>query len=586
MPSATNRLTMSARQAARSLLTLDRSVGRGLTILALLMIASALSEGLGMVLLVPMLATLNPAGSGSGRIAAWLATIGLPARLGPLLFLFVTLVLLRAVISHFRALIGMRVQAEIVDGLRRRAWSALLHCDWRVLSAMRQSDSASLLVTSIDQVGTSVQQALAAAATGFTLAGIGLAALVISPTITLGIMAGGALVLLAYRRMRLRATSLGEQLNEAYGRVYGQIQEGLSALRVIKSFGREAASEERLMDEFGALRRSQAAFVRDVGLGQIALQGGGALVLALLVWLAIARWHAGMVTVLPMVALSARALPLLGALQEAWQNWAHARPAFAATRTLTAEAEAAREPDFAETQAPGLDKVIAVTDVTVRFLGRTAPALNCINLVIPARGLTALTGPSGAGKSTLADLLGGLIAPDSGSVDVDGTVLDGGARRAWRTRVAYVQQEPVLFSGTLRDNLQWGSPNAGEEQLWRALEDASALFVRDLPQALDTPLGEGGRHLSGGERQRAVLARALLRDPALLILDEATSALDAGNEAAIVAALQRLKNRMAVVVICHRGALVEIADRVISMEDGQVVAVRDNRAKTVLGDLT
>lgn len=577
----TNRLGRSTLLAVRSLVTLDRSLRRGLTKLALLMLASALTEGLGLVLLVPMLAALNPAGAGSGQIAALLAKIGLPVRLEPLLALFVALVLLRAVIGHFRALIGLRVQAEIVDGLRRRAWSALLHCDWRVLSAMRQSDSASLLVTSIDRVGNSVHQALAAAATGFTLAGIGLAALVISPTITLGIMAGGALVLLAYRRMRLRATSLGEQLNQAYGRVYGQIQEGLSALRVIKSFGREQSAEERLMDEFGALRRSQAAFVRDIGLGQIALQGGGALVLALLVWLAMTHWHADMATVLPMVALSARALPLLGALQEAWQNWAHARPAFAATQTLTAEAEAAREPDFAETQAPCLDKVIVLTGVTVRFRGRSVPALDGINLVIPARGLTALIGPSGAGKSTLADLLGGLIAPDAGTIDVDGMVLDGGARRAWRTRVAYVQQEPVLFSGTLRENLQWAAPDAGEERVWRALDDASAHFVRDLPHGLDTPLGEGGRQLSGGERQRVVLARALLRDPALLILDEATSALDARNEMVIVAALQRLKSRMAVVVICHRGALVEIADRVVSMENGQIAAFRDNRDTAV-----
>ena len=539
--------------------------------LALLMLASALSEGLGMVLLVPMLATLSPAGTGSGRITALLATLGLPVRLEPLLSLFVILVMLRAVIGHFRALIGLRVQAGIVDGLRRRAWSALLHCDWRVLSAMRQSDSASLLVTSIDRVGTSVHQAMAAAATGFTLAGIGLAALVISPSITLGIMAGGALVLLAYRQMRLRAASLGEQLNGVYGRVYGQIQESLSALRVIKSFGREQSAEERLMDEFGALRRSQAAFLRDIGRGQIALQGGGALVLALLIWLAISRWHAGAATVLPMVALFARALPLLGALQEAWQNWAHARPAFAATRILTAEAEAAREPDFAETEAPGLDKVIALTGVTVRFLGRTAPALHGIDLAIPARGLTALTGPSGAGKSTLADLLGGLITPDAGTIDVDGTVLDGGIRRAWRTRVAYVQQDPVLFSGTVRDNLLWAAPDAVEAALHNALADAAATFVLDLPEGLETRIGDGGRGLSGGERQRLMLARALLRHPALLILDEATSALDAENEAQIAAALVRLKARMAILVIAHRGALAEIADQTYTLANGRLI---------------
>jgi ATP-binding cassette subfamily C protein len=285
--------------------------------------------------------------------------------------------------------------------------------------------------------------------------------------------------------------------------------------------------------------------------------------------------------VLPMVALFVRALPLLGALQEAWQNWAHARPALAAAQALIAEAETGREPDFAEMQAAELREVLVVTKASVRFPGRLAPALDGVDLAIPARGLTALTGPSGAGKSTLADLLSGLIAPDAGTFAVDSVVLTGGARRAWRTRVAYVQQEPVLFSGTLRSNLLWAAPQVSEERLWQALEDASALFVRDLPQGLDTPLGEAGRQLSGGERQRLVLARALLRDPVLLILDEATSALDARNEEAIVEALQRLKSRLAIVVISHRGALVEIADRVVAMERGRIVAIRENRANTV-----
>jgi ATP-binding cassette subfamily C protein len=553
---------------------IDPRIRRRAALLSLLMLASALTEGLGLVLLVPMLGALGETGLGGGsRLARALTALGVPISLEPLLAMFVALAVARAVIGHARSLAGLRVQIAIVDGLRRRAWSALLHCDWRVLSAMRQSDNASLLVSNIDRVGYGVQQALAAVSTCITLGGIGLAALAISPGIMLGATIGGALVLLAYRGMRRRAAELGEQMSEAYGRVYCQIQEGLGALRVIKSFGREQQAEEQLVEGFGALRRSEAAYIRDVGLGQIALQGGGALLLALLVWFAITQWHAQAITVLPMVALFARALPLLGALQVSWQNWAHARPALAAAQALIAEAEAGREEDFAEALAPSFQKTLVLTQVTVCFFGRLAPALDAVDLVISARGLTAITGPSGAGKSTIADLMGGLIAPDAGTIAIDSVILDGGARRAWRSRVAYVQQEPVLFSGTLRDNLLWASPQVSEARLWQALEDASALFVRDLPQGLDTPLGESGRQLSGGERQRVVLARALLRDPVLLILDEATSALDAGNEEAIVEALQRLKSRLAIVVICHRGALVNIADRVVTMECGRVVSL-------------
>jgi ATP-binding cassette subfamily C protein len=541
--------------------------------LGLLMIASALTEGLGLLLLVPMLGVLGAGQSGGGRISQFLTTLGIPLELGPLLLLFVALVLLRAAIGYCKALAAMRFEMTLVDGLRARAWRALLHADWRMLVTMQQSDNASLLITNIDRIGHGVNQAITALATLITLAGIGAAALAISPQISLTALAGGSLVLFAYRGMRRRAAMLGEQLGDAYGQVHGSLSEGLGALRVIKSFGREDRAEADGTLGFKALRQAQLTFLRDMGRGQIALQGGGAAVLAALVWLGITRWHITAAAILPLVALFARALPLLGALQESWQNWSHARPAMTATMDLIDRAEAAREPDEDGTPPPELTREIALDSVTVRFPGRPQAALDRITLTIPARQTTALIGASGAGKSTLADLIGGLIAPDAGGITIDGAALDGPVRRAWRRRVAYVQQEPVLFAGTIRDNLLWAEPGANEDRLHAALRDASAGFVLTLPQGLDTSVGDGGRQLSGGERQRIVLARALLRDPALLILDEATSALDAANEAAIAEALGRLRERLTIIIIGHRGALSVLADQIVTLKDGQIAEI-------------
>ncbi len=137
--------------------------------------------------------------------------------------------------------------------------------------------------------------------------------------------------------------------------------------------------------------------------------------------------------------------------------------------------------------------------------------------------------------------------------------------------MAYVQQDPVLLSASLRDNLRWAAPEADDAALMAALRAASAGFALDLPHGLDTMLGDGGRQLSGGERQRLMLARALLRDPALLILDEATSALDPENEARIAEALVGLKQRIAVIVIGHRGILTELADQRIPLEHGKQI---------------
>ena len=277
---------------------------------------SAITEGIGLVLLVPMLGALSVSGGLGNGSAGLLHKLGASLSLETLLWLFVLLVLVRAVINHWRALVAMRINHDLVDGLRLRAWHALLHCDWRLLSRQRQTDNASLLISNIDRVGNGAFDAVAVVTAGFTLVGLGLAAMVISPTITLWATLGGTIVLLAYRGMRRRAAELGERLGEAYARVYGEIAEGLGALRVIKSFGAEQRAESKLADEFAELRRTERKFQWDQGIGQVALQGGGAALLALVVWYAIRQRDADIATVLPMVALFARALPLLGTLQE------------------------------------------------------------------------------------------------------------------------------------------------------------------------------------------------------------------------------------------------------------------------------
>ncbi len=542
-----------------------------------LMVASALTEGVGLVLLVPILSLFGAGGSdgASGRIASLLAAIGIPTALAPLLALFVVLVSLRAVLNHVRAMAALRLQVDAVDALRRRTLAALVHCDWRTLVSMRQSDNASLLISSVGRVGIGIGQAVIALSALVTLGGLGLAGLAISAPVTLATGLAGATVLFAYRGMRRRATRIGERLTVAAARVHGSLGEGLGALRVIKSFGREAEAQRAASDDLLALREAQLAYQRDSGLGQIALQAGGAAVLALVVWLAMSVWRIGPATILPLVALFARVLPLLGALQDAWQHWAHSRPAAEQALALIARAEAAREPgdDVPASAIAPPQRDIVLERVEVRFPGRENAVLEGIDLTIPARGITALLGPSGAGKSTIADLLGGLIAPDAGTIRIDGAALDGTARRAWRHRVAYVQQEAVLFSGTIRENLLWADPAATEARMLAALAQASAKFVSALPKGLDTAIGDGGRQFSGGERQRLVLARALLRDPALLILDEATSALDSANEEAIAAVLDSLRERLAVVVICHRGILAEIADQRVMVQGGRIVSI-------------
>jgi ATP-binding cassette subfamily C protein len=546
---------------------IDRRKAALVTVLSL---ASATTEGLGLVLLVPMLQALNGGGKNRG---AFIQAFGVPSSITLLLALFVLLVFLRATLSLARQLATQQVQAALVDGLRTRAWSAILHCEWRTLAGMRQSDNASLLISNIDMVGYGLTQLMGSVVSAATLLAIGLAALVISPIITLFAIAGGGFVLVAYRGLRRRARRLGEAHNQAYTLIHGEIGEGLSALRVVKTFGLETTFINRLSGHIIALRDIQRGFIRDVGLGQILLQGGGACLLGLVVWLAVSVWDSSVSSVLPMVALFARALPLLDALQQAWQNASHALPSLGAALALVDKVEKSKErPTHPGVSAPFAQMSIQLDSVAVNHPGRSRPTLEYVTLELNPGKITALVGPSGAGKSTIADILSGLISPDAGRLIIDGVLVDDVLRRVWRQQVAYIQQEPVLFTGSVRENLLLSHPSATVEEMREALRRASAGFVEQMPGGLDAPLGDRGIQLSGGERQRIALARGLLRQPRLLILDETTSALDHANEMAIVAAVQSMAEEMAILIIAHRGKLTEIANEVIKLEDGRVVS--------------
>lgn len=542
---------------------------RALWLLAL-MVGSALTESLGLMLLVPLLAALEP--GTAGALGGWLTGLGIALGLGQALLLFVGLVALRALINLARGSETLRLEIGVVDVLRGRAWRALLAADWRVLSAMRRAESTSVLVTAIDRAGYGVNQAVTGLAALITLGGLTLAGLAVAPLITLGGAMGGIVVLLAYSRLRRRAAQLGDRLGQAYAAMQGGVNDNLEAMRMVKSLGGEARAEEVVLAGFADLSEARLAYQRDIGLGQLALQAGGAAVLAVLVWLAVERWQLPAAAILPMVALFARSLPLLGALQESWQHFSHARPAIEAAFALIDDAEAAREPDPGEQQSIRLEREIRLEQASVQFDGSPGAALAGIDLAIPARGIAALTGASGAGKSTLADLLGGLISPDSGQLTVDGLTIDPANRRAWRRRVAYVHQRPVMLAASLRDNLTWGRAGFGDAVLQAALRSAAAEFALELPQGLDTALGDGGRVLSGGEQQRIALARALLGEPDLLILDEATSALDPASEAQVAVAISGLKGKVTMLVIAHRGRLTELADCNYQLDQGRLIS--------------
>jgi ATP-binding cassette, subfamily B, bacterial len=201
-------------------------------------------------------------------------------------------------------------------------------------------------------------------------------------------------------------------------------------------------------------------------------------------------------------------------------------------------------------------------------------ALDRFDLSVTPGETVAIVGPSGAGKTTVFNLLLRFYDPESGAIRVDGVDIRDLCFADLRGALAIVPQEPVLFTTSVADNIRYGRPDASDADVRAAAEAASALgFIETLPQGFATHLGARGVRLSGGQRQRIAIARALLCDPAILLLDEATSALDAESELAVQQALDRLMHKRTTLVIAHRLATVQKADRIVVIDHGQVVDV-------------
>jgi ATP-binding cassette subfamily B protein len=264
-----------------------------------------------------------------------------------------------------------------------------------------------------------------------------------------------------------------------------------------------------------------------------------------------------------------------GAISEAVGDLQRAAGAAERLSELLAERPAIVPPAHPKPLPRPSTGALAFEEVTFSYPARPdSTALERFNLTVAAGETVAIVGPSGAGKTTVFNLLLRFYDPQSGRIRFDGVDLRELSLTDLRRAMALVPQEAILFSGTVAENIRYGRPEASEAEVRAAAEVASALsFIQGLPQGFATSLGARGVRLSGGQRQRIAIARAVLCDPALLLLDEATSSLDAESELAVQLALDRLMKHRTTLVIAHRLATVQKADRIVVIDRGRVVDV-------------
>lgn len=536
-------------------------------------------EGVGLLLLIPLLQLVGlQTDQGSlGRIATGVASVltatHLPVSLPVVLGIYVLVAAGQSALQRWHATLTVAVRQDVVAAVRTRTYRAIAGAEWAFFVRNRASLFTHVLTDEVDRVGDAAYYLLDLLATlAVAVAYMGLA-LRVSPGMTTIVLLSGAGLVWATRGATRTANQSGEEFSNATARLYTAISEHLGSMKTTKSFGSEArhaalfADASRDVDVVGRAITSASARMRQ------RLTIGSAMVLAGVVYVSHALLGVPAAALFLLLFLFARLMPRVTSIPERLQTIAALLPSLAAVCELQARCHAAAEPPASQPRDIRLTDSVRLEGVSFAYgPGTDEPAVSGISLAIPAGATTAIVGASGAGKTTVADILMGLLTPAEGRVIVDGEPLGPECLAAWRSQIGYVPQDTFLFHDTVRANLRWARPDATDADLDLALRMAAAAdFVQALPAGLETVVGDRGSRLSGGERQRLSLARALLRQPSLLILDEATSSLDSENERRIQTAIADLHQQVTIVIITHRLSTIRGADLIHVMDQGRLV---------------
>jgi ATP-binding cassette subfamily C protein len=543
--------------------------------LILAMMVTGFLEGVGVASLFPILAIVTKGQTGATalneKIEQALAFFHLPADLEVLCLLIAATIWLKALISMIVARALGRTGATIGQDIRRRLLQALVNAKWSYFTIQPVGRFVAAATTEANWASTAFRNALQVVDQSMRTAIFCGLALFMGWKMALVAISMGVLMGLSLRTLTRAAHLAGRERQRAMRGLVVELNDVLAGFKPLKAMHRHTGLIRELIKDAKRLRKAINGLVvtetLSIGLPdliQTYLLAAGAFLAASVLGSPIDQ-------VIVAGLISFQLMGTIARVRRALTQLAQADATYWSLLNTVSDVEKAGE-RFEGTRTPTLNIGCELSNVSFSY-GR-GPVLSDVSLQIPAGRITTLVGESGSGKTTIADLLLGLYGPDNGTVTVDGVDLRDLDITQWRSMIGYVAQEIVLFNDTILQNVILGDQEVGEDRVRAALVAAGlGPLIAELPDGLETQIGERGFKLSGGQRQRIALARAMVHQPKLLILDEATSALDPATEAEICATVAAQAGRTTVLAITHQPSWVERADRIYMVVDGKVRAV-------------
>ena len=484
------------------------------------------------------------------------------------------LLLVQSIASFFRVVIFVTVTERALAAIREDLYSRLIHLPMTFFSSKRVGELNSRVASDTSQIGETLTTTLAEFLRGISMVIGGITILAFtSIKLTLFIVAVIPPLILVTIIFGRFIRKYSKKVQDEVAASNTIVEETFAGIQTVKAFANEAWERNRYAKRVNAIVgiAVKGGYYRGAFASFITFGLFGAI--ALVIWFGAGMVHEGQLAGEKLNEFILYALFIGGSIGGLASVYAQLQKAIGATETIFNLMEETPEMDINSENAASIDvSKVAFSKVNFSYPTRTdVQVLKSVSFDLNRGKTLALVGRSGSGKSTIASLLMRFYAIENGVVTVNKKPLSEIDLKAWRNVLAFVPQDVLLFGGTIRENIAYGDTKAGEEQIIEAAKQANAWeFIQGFPEGLETTVGERGVQLSGGQRQRIAIARALLKDPQLLILDEATSALDSESEQLVQEALERLMTGRTSVVIAHRLSTIRNADQILVLNEGEV----------------